>query len=314
MELRDLEAFAAAARFGNFGQAAEARFMSHSGLSRAVGRVEAELGVPLFDRVGRVVRLNRFGEIFLARVEEAFRALDTGWSEITDAVDPNRGIVTLAFMPTIGPTLVPRLLRAFREDHKNVRVQLFQGGAGEILSMLQDGTVDVCLIAPDPELPEIEWVPLWREPFLLSVPADHELAGRSQVTLKELEGVPVVALRHGFGIRQITDTLLDEAGVRPKIVFEAADVPTVRGLVAAGLGVAILPPSPEKHSEGLPVEIPIGGDGVERIVGVAHARDRYMPATARAFIEHIVQATDAERAPAVARETTRRRDVPSTGS
>jgi LysR family transcriptional activator of glutamate synthase operon len=296
MELRDLEAFAAAAKFGNFGQAAESRFMSHSGLSRAVGRVEAELGVPLFDRVGRVVRLNRFGEIFRVRVEEAFRALDTGWSEITDAVDPNRGIVTLAFMPTIGPTLVPRLLRAFRQDHKNVRFQLSQGGAAAILSMLQDGTVDVCLIAPNPELPEIEWIPLWREPFLLSVPADHELAGRSQVTLNELDGVPIVALRSGFGIRQITDTLFNAAGISPKVVFEASDVPTVRGLVTAGLGVAVLPPSSEIHSEGLAVEIPIAGEGIERIVGVAYARDRYMPAAARAFIDRVVREAPVERA------------------
>src|SRR5574337_623692 len=301
MELRDLEAFAAAARFGNFGQAAESRFMSHSGLSRAIGRVEAELGVPLFDRVGRVVRLNRFGEIFRVRVEEAFRALDTGWAEITDAVDPNRGIVTLAFMPTIGPTLVPRLLRSFRQGHKRVRFQLSQGGAAAILSMLQDGTVDVCLIAPDPGLPGIEWVPLWREPFVLSVPADHGLASRSEVTLEELAGVPIVALRPGFGIRQITDTLPAEAGVSPTIVFEAADVPTVRGLVAAGLGVALLPPSSEKHTEGLPVEIPVAGNGVERIVGVAHTRDRYLPAAARAFIDHVVRGATTERECAVPR-------------
>jgi LysR family transcriptional regulator, transcription activator of glutamate synthase operon len=250
-----------------------------------------------------VVRLNRFGEIFRLRVEEAFRALDTGWAEITDAVDPNRGIVTLAFMPTIGPTLVPRLLRAFRQDHNHVRFQLSQGGAADVLSMLQAGTVDVCLIAPDPELPEIEWVPLWREPFLLSVPADHDLATRSEVRLADLADLPVIALRSGFGIRQITDTLLDDAGVSPTIVFEAADVPTVRGLVAAGLGVAILPPSRESHTEGLPVEIPIAGNGVERIVGVAHARDRYLPAAARAFIDHVVLAANTEQERAVSTQS-----------
>jgi LysR family transcriptional activator of glutamate synthase operon len=301
VELRDLEAFAAAARFGNFGQAAEARFMSHSGVSRAIGRVEAELGVPLFDRVGRSVRINRYGEIFLARVEEAFRALDTGWSEITDAVDPNRGIVALAFMPTIGPALVPRLLRAFREEHQHVRFQLSQGGAGAILSMLQQGTVDVCLTAPDPEQQDIEWVPLWREPMVLAVPPDHDLAGQTEATLEGLGGIPFIALRQGFGIRQITDAVLAEAGIVPQVIFEATDVPTVRGLVAAGLGVAILPPALETHSEGLPVEVPIVGARIERVVGIAHVRDRYIPAAAKAFIDHVVQATEAERA------TTRRR-------
>jgi LysR family transcriptional activator of glutamate synthase operon len=222
VELRDLEAFAAAARFGNFGQAAESRFMSHSGLSRAVGRVEDELGVPLFDRVGRIVRLNRYGLIFLARVEEAFRALDAGWGEVSDAVDPNRGIVSLAFMPTIGPTLVPPLLREFREDHQNVRFQLSQGGASSILGMLLDGTVDVCLVAPDPNRHEVLWSPLWTEEMVLCVPPGHSLAQQDVVTLLDLAEVPLVALREGFGIRQITDDLFRDAGITPKFVFALA--------------------------------------------------------------------------------------------
>ncbi|MGW4340602.1 LysR family transcriptional regulator [Rhodococcus koreensis] len=209
--------------------------MSQSALSRAIGRLEGELGVPLFDRVGRTVRLNRYGEIFRVRVEEAFKALDTGWSEITDAVDPNRGIVTMAFIPTIGPTLVPRLLREFRHTHANVRFQLSQGGAGSVVGMLLDGSVDLCLTAPDPRVPGVEWVPLWREPMVLAVPDDHQLASSDTVKLADLAEVPVVTLKRGFGIRQITDELFEEVGVTPTIVFEAADVPTVRGLLAAAV-------------------------------------------------------------------------------
>ncbi|MFC9764017.1 LysR family transcriptional regulator [Rhodococcus jostii] len=295
MELRDLEAFSAAARFGHFGHAAENRFMSQSALSRAIGRLEDELGVPLFDRVGRTVRLNRYGEIFRARVEEAFKALDTGWSEITDAVDPNRGIVTMAFIPTIGPTLVPRLLREFRRTHANVRFQLSQGGAGSVVGMLQDGSVDLCLTAPDPQVPGVEWVPLWREPMVLAVPEDHQLASSDAVQLADLAEVPVVTLKRGFGIRQITDELFGKVGVTPTIVFEAADVPTVRGLVAAGLGVAVLPPSPDAHQVGLPVEIPISDVDASRVVGVARVASRYMPAAAHAFLEHVISMAETPR-------------------
>lgn len=291
MELRDLEAFVAAARFGNFGQAAEARFMSHSGLSRAVGRVEDELGVPLFDRVGRIVRLNRYGGIFLARVEEAFQALDTGWAEITDAVDPNRGIVTLAFMPTIGPTLVPRLLRGFNADHQNVRFQLSQGGADAIIDMLRSGTVDLCLTAPDPGADDIDWLPLWREAMVLAVPAGHDLLQEPEVSLQSLNDVPLVTLRRGFGIRQILDEHFAAAGIRPRIVFEAADVPTVRGLVSAGLGASILPPAVNSDQEGMPVELELHGTTVERVVGIANVRGRYMPAAAQAFRDHVVRAS-----------------------
>ncbi|MDF3311386.1 LysR family transcriptional regulator [Rhodococcus sp. T2V] len=261
--------------------------MSQSALSRAIGRLEGELGVPLFDRVGRTVRLNRYGEIFRVRVEEAFKALDTGWSEITDAVDPNRGIVTMAFIPTIGPTLVPRLLREFRHTHANVRFQLSQGGAGSVVGMLLDGSVDLCLTAPDPRVPGVEWVPLWKEPMVLAVPDDHQLASSDTVKLADLAEVPVVTLKRGFGIRQITDELFEEVGVTPTIVFEAADVPTVRGLVAAGLGVAVLPASPDAHQVGLPVEVPISDVDTSRVVGVARVISRYMPAAAHAFLEHV---------------------------
>lgn len=267
--------------------------MSQPALSRAIGRLEAELGVPLFDRVGRTVRLNRYGEIFHGRVEEAFKALDTGWSEITDAVDPNRGIVTLAFMPTIGPTLVPRLFRDFRRTHANVRFQLSQGGAGFIVAMLLDGSVDLCLTAPDPKLPTVNWVPLWSEPLVLAVPEDHPLAGKKEIDLADLAGVPVVTLQRGFGLRQITEGLFDEVGVAPSIVFEAADVPTVRGLVATGLGVSILPPAPEKRHVGMPIELPIRDVDASRVVGVARVTDRYMPAVARAFFDHVVSMAEA---------------------
>ena len=134
--------------------------------------------------------------------------------------------------------------------------------------------------------------------MVLVAPADHPLAKRSRpVRVNELACEPIVTLKPGFGIRQITDDLFHQASVDPTVVFEAADVPTARGLVAAGLGLAVLPPSSEGHTSGMPVELPIDDPAAVRHVGVAFMEDRYMPASARTFYEHMLNFARTDLAP-----------------
>lgn len=287
MELRDLEAFLAGAQTGHFGRAADARHMTQSALSKAVGRIEAQLGVPLFDRVGRTVRLNRYGELFRTHAEQALQAVDAGRAAVADAVDPERGVVALAFFPTLGPTFIPRIVQEFGEQHPRIRFLLSPGSSANVVDMLLNGQVDLGLASPDPQLPDVDWTPLWSERLVL-VGATGTAAGHP-VELREVGDRPFVALKPGYGLRQITDELCTRAGINPRVVFEGADVPTVRGLVGAGLGIAILPPAAGPDVQWSPPERDIADAGAERTVGIAYARERFMPTAVRTLHSYIIR-------------------------
>jgi DNA-binding transcriptional LysR family regulator len=290
VELRDLRAFLAAAQASHFGRAAAALHMSQSALSKAIGRLEDELGVPLFDRPGRTVRLNRYGELLREHAEEAFRALDAGRTAVADAIDPQRGQVGLAFIPTLGPTVVPQLVQEFRAGHPHARIQLSQGGAGTVVEMLHAGQVDLGLTSPAPSLPGMDWTPLWTERLVLVTASEQDQPpSRRPVRLHHYRDRPFIALKPGYGLRQITDALFARAGFTPRVVFEGADVPTVRGLVGAGLGIAVLPPANGADYGWSPAELEIADESAERTIGIATVRDRYLPATARALHAHLAR-------------------------
>ncbi|MFI5612014.1 LysR family transcriptional regulator [Amycolatopsis sp. NPDC051903] len=288
MELRDLDVFLACARTDHFGRAAEARHMSQSAVSKAIGRVEDELGIPLFDRQGRVVRLNRYGELFRTHVEDAMRSLDAGRTAVADATDPERGEVALAFVPSLGPTLIPGLVQKFRATFPRVRFLLSQGGAEHVVGMLESGQVDLGLTSPDPVRPDVEWTPLWTERLVLVTPPGDTTPGKGPARLRDVADRPFVALKTGYGLRRITDDLCTEANVRPRIVFEGADVPTVRGLVGAGLGVAVLPPAAGPERRWSPPETDLADAGAERTIGIARVRGRYLPVAAQRLREVLI--------------------------
>jgi LysR family transcriptional regulator, transcription activator of glutamate synthase operon len=281
VELRDLEVFVVGARTEHFGRTADNRHMSQSAVSKAIGRVEAELGVPLFDRQGRTVRLNRYGRSFQRHVEEALRAIEAGRTAVADAADPDRGEVALGFMPSLGPTLIPTLVQEFGQRYPRVRFLLSQGGSETVVSMLENGQLDLCLSSPDPQRPGVEWTPLWSERLVLvAPPGDPAIGPGDPIALHDVADSPFVALKPGYGLRRITDALCAEAGIRPRIVFEGADVPTVRGLVGAGMGVAILPPAAGPDRSWCPPERALSHRGAERTVGIANAQGRYLPVAA----------------------------------
>lgn len=150
---------------------------------------------------------------------------------------------------------------------------------------LAAGTADLILTSPHPADPALTWAPLITEPLLLAVPRDHRLAGRKRVRLAEVAGDPWVGLRAGYGLRTTTDELCRRAGFTPRLAFAGEDVVTLRGLVAAGLGVALLP-TPRSAGATIVTRAPhlrVADAGCSRTIGLAWHRDRYRPPVTEAF-------------------------------
>lgn len=263
-----LAQFAAVARHEHVTRAAQELGMQQSTLSRAMARLEADLGVELFARHGRAVRLTRAGLTFRAAADRALAEVERSAESVRLDADPNSGRVAFGFLHTLGPETVPALLRAFRADHPRIRFQLVQTYGDAMLERMRAGELDLCLTSPAPEEePGLMVRKLDEQRLRLVVPADHRLASRKRVRLAEAADEPFVTLEPGYGLRRLTDALCAEAGFTPRIAFEGEEAETLRGLVAAGLGVAVLPP-PAVPRPGV-AELDLTGPRARREIGLA---------------------------------------------
>jgi LysR family transcriptional activator of glutamate synthase operon len=242
VEVVELRWFAVLAELEHVTRAAEVVGITQPALSKAMGRLEREVGVPLFDRRGRSVRLNRLGRFFRDGVVRALAELDTTHRHLADLIGVESGSVPVGFLPTLGTWLLPELVRGFRARHPGVRFELHQDRADRLLPALRAGTVDLILTSQRPSDPGVGWRRLLVEALHLVVPAGHPLGrGRRSVPLVAAAYEPFVMLRSGLGLRELSDELCRQAGFVPRVAFEGEEVETVRGLVGAGLGVALLP-------------------------------------------------------------------------
>ncbi|GAA2785826.1 LysR substrate-binding domain-containing protein [Kitasatospora sp. CM 4170] len=237
MDLPALRCFQVVARYEHISRAAEELRVAQPSVSRTISRLEAELGVRLFDRRGRRIHLNEHGASFLRRVDRALRELDDGLRELADAAERNRR-VTLAAETLL---TVTALLVRFRDAHPGIEVRLRQSSADSMARRLRAREVDLCVASQPLVGPGLVSELLLREEVLLAVPDGHRLAGRDAVPLSALEGEPLVSPSRGHWQRVLADRLFARAGVEPVVVCEGDEPGAVVSLVAAGLGVALLP-------------------------------------------------------------------------
>jgi LysR family transcriptional activator of glutamate synthase operon len=281
MDLVTVRWFLTVAAAGNVTRAAEELRISQPGLSRAIGRLERELRTPLFDREGRTLRLNPYGEIFREHAEHLVATEDTARRALAEAADPDHGEVGLAFLHTQGTVLVPDLLRRYRSAHPHVGFRLTQGSSEHIQEAVVRGHADMAITSPRPD--GLAWHPLSTERLRLAVPAGHRIAGRAEVSLGDVAAEPFIVMRGGYGLRSITEELFRAAGIRPQIAFEGEEAATLRGLVAAGLGVAVVPPG--EQAAGV-AEVVIAG--AQRTIGLAWVTGRTRPPAVEDFRRFVI--------------------------
>jgi DNA-binding transcriptional LysR family regulator len=275
----------AVAQEGNLTRAAARLGVPQPTASRWLAGLSEELGTPVVVRDGRGIRLSRAGVFLADAADRALSVLAAGVRQAIEEVDPEHGQVVLAFLHTLGELRVPELLRAFRREHPHIRFTLVQGAHEELLEHVRTGRADLAFTAPLPDSPEFDGVNLDEQQLVVTVPVDHRLAGRVRVRMAELAEEAFVGMKLGFGLRRITDDLARTAGFIPVLAFEGEEVDTLRGLVAAGLGVAILPTAEPGAPPGT-VEIPLRPKATRRIC-LVWAVDRPLAPAVLTFREFV---------------------------
>ena len=277
--MRDLEWLVALADHQHVTDTAAALGVSQPTLSRALARVEDELGTRLFERVSQGLVISPNGELVVAGARDVLGRYQRLVLELGARLDPERGVVRLAFLDSMATSLVPRLLRDFHEEAPRVRVVLTQEPAHHIQRDLDQGVVELAITSIQPD-GDYGWLPLQQERLVLIVPPSHRLRHRRRVDLSELGGDELVTTPVGFGYREHIDQLLADAGTSLPVSFESADLATIEGLVAAGLGVAITP----QQFAGLSgtIGLNISSPHARRTIGLTWRTDRPLnPAAVR---------------------------------
>ena len=287
MEWQQLEYFQTIAHIQHMTRAAEILSISQPALSRSIARLEAELGVPLFERRGRSIILNRYGRLFLKRVTRIMKEFQEGKQEIKDLLDPEHGEVTLGFLHTLGSEVIPDLIGSFRTHFPKVSFQLNQNNSYSLLKQLELGEFDLCLVTPPGEKDEIQWIKLWSEELYVIVPHGHPLEKRESILLNEIGNESFVSVKKGNALRQITDQLCHDAGIVPRIMFEGEELHTIAGFVASGLGVSLIPDM--KDIDQIKISrIRVSWPKCERAIGIAWMEGRYLSSAAKQFKEFVI--------------------------
>ncbi|MFD0674292.1 LysR family transcriptional regulator [Cohnella sp. GCM10027633] len=285
MELRQLQYFVQVARMQHVTKAAEELHVAQSAVSRQIHRLEEELGVRLFMQRGRNVQLTPVGQLFLRRAESVLADLDRAVTEIHEFLDPEVGEIRLGFPHSLGIQLVPQVVAAFRRLHPNVKFKFRQGMFPSLIRDVTEAEVDLAFISPYPDKSEqVTGEIILTEELFAILPANHRLAMEDSIQLSELKDDNFVLFSPGYSLRPIVTDACREAGFTPKIAFEGEETDTIRGLVAAGMGVSVLPElAMYKTSAMMPAVVKISEPQVTRSIALIRRSGEKMPLVVQMF-------------------------------
>jgi DNA-binding transcriptional LysR family regulator len=279
--------FRVVARLQHISRAATELGITQPALSRAIARLERDVGVKLFVRRGRTIALTRYGSAFLRHAERALDAIDTGVREIGDLAGADAALVSLGFLRTLGAAMVPELVRAFRAEHPDVRFAFTQNNGVALEALLVAGEVAMTLTVGPPKQAALRWERVTTQRFVLIVPPEHRLAKRVSVKLGDLREETFLSFKPGHAVREFTDELCRRVGFVPAIAFEGDESNSIRGFVNAGFGIALVPQT--GTFDDLP-SIHIADARAEREVGIAWLDERALSDAERAFRDFAVRA------------------------
>jgi LysR family transcriptional regulator, transcription activator of glutamate synthase operon len=248
-----------------------------------LARLERRLGVALFDRRGKRLTLNAYGRIFYEHARRAQLELDSARRAIDDLTNPAVGEIRLGFLRSFGSTVVPRLIADFTQASPRVTFALSEGAADSIGDLVESGSIDVGVVSPRPRKPTLAWRSLFRQRLGVAVPRGHRLTGVAAVSMTDLVDEPFVAMHAGFGMRRLLDELCAAAQFQPRIALESANLTTTAGLVAAGLGISLMPIDGTEHAPGV-TTLPLADADAYRDVGVIWSSAKPLSRPARNFV------------------------------
>lgn len=295
MELSTLKCLVSLAELGSVTAAAEAHYLTQPALSIRIRKLQEELGVTLVETRGRSARFTRAGEIVLEYARRFGRLEEELGREIADLAGLVRGRIAIGTIDAASAYVLPRVFSRFRERYPGIDISLEVTATNPLLAALRAGRLDLVVgTLPVERGSDLDVFPVYRERLLLIAPPGHPLARVRAPAPSALVPYPFISFHEGAITRRIIEEALRKNGVVPHVTTETDSPEAIRNLVAAGLGLAILPERlvREDVKRGAVVELRIPGLLFERHLGLILPSSGYLSSTVRAFLGVLARGLD----------------------
>ena len=282
MELKQLEYFQMTSRLKNITRAAKRLSVSQPNITVAIKKLEAELGIQLFERSQKQLSLTPEGAVFLNRIEQALRNIQDAVLEVNDYKQLQKGTIKIGIPSMIGAYLFPKIFSGFQKKFSHLDVYLYEKGSMSIRESLERDELDFGIVIISNASPSLQLLPMSTNQVVACVPDSHPLARKNKFSWTDINNIDLIMLKEGSFIRNMILNKLKENNIKPNIVLESNQIETIKGLISSNVGMAflldfIVQDSP--HINTLPLEKPILVD-----VGLAWKKDRYISKAAQSFI------------------------------
>jgi LysR family transcriptional regulator, cyn operon transcriptional activator len=284
IKYRQLQYFLAAAETLHFSKAAESLFVTQPTLSHQLGELEAQLGVLLFERQGKAVRLTQAGEIFRDHARRSMEEIEAGLNALAELDGLQRGELRIGINQTFVTRLAPPILGEFLNQYPRIMLHVSDLTTRQIERELAEGQLDLGLAIVATATEEIEVEPILQESLVLVVKAGHALARHTSVSFGDLQGTALVLLKRDYATRQVIDSYFEQAGVEPLIACETNTIDLMRGMVSTS-GLATIMPQTSVNGFGGLCTVPLVDPVPVRTSALLWPRHRPRSLAARTFAQ-----------------------------
>lgn len=287
MEFHQIRDFLAVASTGSFSGAAKKCRVAQPSLSKAIQRLEDELGEKLFIRLKRQAVLTPAGEILQRRATRILTEVEQTKRELEDTHGLRRGKVNVGVLPTISPYFMPRVLAQFTQKFPTLEIVIVEETTADLLKLIESWELDLALVSLPISENGLAKETLFREELLLTVPSKHPLAIKTKVEVKDLESERFILMKEGHCLADQVLTFCEDNELHLQIVLKTSQIETVQSLVMAGLGISLVP-----QMARISGRIPLVYRSVEnpkptRTVTAIWRKDREHTRAASEFLNHL---------------------------
>ncbi|BAU26328.1 DNA-binding transcriptional LysR family regulator [Aneurinibacillus soli] len=241
MDIRHLQYFLKVAQLKSFTKAAQALYITQPTISKMIKSIEEELGVVLFNRLGKQVELTDAGQVMFIQAQDIVHSFQNLSFELDDLMNIKKGNIRIGLPPMIGSSFFPKVLGKFREQYPDVTIQLVEDGAKKVEADVENGGLDIGVVLSPTNEELFHSFSLVKEKLMLLVHPSHSLANREMVCLPELAQESFVFFREDFALHDRIIAECVQAGFQPHVTYESSQWDFISEMVAANLGIAFLP-------------------------------------------------------------------------
>ncbi|WP_309244894.1 LysR substrate-binding domain-containing protein [Bacillus sp. WMMC1349] len=291
MEFRQLECFMVLCKELHFTRAAENLNMSQPSLSQQIKNLESEVGVPLFDRIGKKTALTEAGKVLLVHSQRIFHEIEQAESALSDLNGLRRGRLSIGSLLTCISYLLPAAILKFKHLYPQIELSVLGLRTGDIRTGLLENNLDLGIAFLPVDDEELATIPLLTEELSLAVPLGHPFSKLKEVDMKLLKDIPLVLLPKNYFLRKLIDEYCSEIGITLKPTIEITMESLIQ-MVSAGIGATILPIrylTYLKNSQIVTVQLI--HPTPQREIGIIYRKDKYMCTATKAFIDQLTETT-----------------------